>query len=66
MKVYLIVALFLGALVVAHSLEEEEEKVELPEQGEFKQSSRIYYLFRWCITAQSTCRIHAQERCGII
>jgi hypothetical protein len=44
MKVYLIVALFLGALVVAHSLEEEEQ-VELPEQGKFKQSSRILLSF---------------------
>jgi hypothetical protein len=35
MKVYLIVALFLGA-IFSHSLEEEEEeKVELPEQGKF-------------------------------
>jgi hypothetical protein len=42
MKVYLIVALFLGALAVAHSLEEEEEKIEVPEQGKpVKQFSKI-------------------------
>ncbi|XP_031551056.1 oncoprotein-induced transcript 3 protein-like [Actinia tenebrosa] len=38
MKIYLIAALFLGALVVAHSFEE-DEKVELPEVPEQEEQS---------------------------
>lgn len=52
MKIYLIVALFLGALVVAHSLEEDEkvELAETPEQpeesedGEFSRSNDFFLI----------------------